>query len=59
MTFASSLRIRLLVLILAPLALIAALMGYWRYTVALETAGDLFDRSLLSAAIAVSRVVTG
>lgn len=58
MTFASSLRIRLLVLILAPLALIAALMGYWRYTVALETAGELFDRALLSAAIAVSRDVT-
>ena len=58
MTFAGSLRIRLLVLILAPLALIAGLMGYWRYTIALETAEELFDRSLLSAALAVSRDVT-
>ena len=57
MTFYGSLRIRLLVLILIPLALIAGLMGYWRYTAALNTAEELFDRSLLSAALAVSRDV--
>lgn len=58
MSFTGSLRIRLMVMILTPLALIAGLLGYWRYTAALETAERLFDRSLLSAALAVSRDVT-
>ena len=57
MMFARSLRVRLLVLILTPLALIAGLMGYWRYAAALRTAEELFDRSLLAAALAVSRDV--
>ncbi|MEM1299443.1 MAG: sensor histidine kinase [Pseudomonadota bacterium] len=44
-------------LILAPLILIACLLGYWRYTTALATAEDLFDRYLLAATLAISRDV--
>lgn len=51
----ASLRLRLFTLILTPLVLIAALLGYWRYNVAENTAEELFDRSLLSAALAISR----
>lgn len=54
---ARSLRQRLFVLILLPLVLMAVLLGYWRYTVALTTADELFDRSLLAAALAISRDV--
>jgi two-component system sensor histidine kinase TctE len=46
-----------MVLILAPLALVACVLGYWRYTIALATAEDLFDRSLLAATLAISRDV--
>lgn len=53
-----SLRSRLLVLILTPLAIIACLLGYWRYTVGLATAEELFDRSLLATTLAISRDVT-
>ena len=52
-----SLRARLLTLIIAPLFLVACALGYWRYASALDTAEELFDRSLLSAAVAVSRDV--
>lgn len=52
-----SLRQRLFVLILTPLLLMALLLGYWRFTVAQTTAEELFDRSLLSAALAISRDV--
>ncbi|MGR3712361.1 MAG: sensor histidine kinase [Shimia sp.] len=52
-----SLRGRLFVLILAPLTLMAVLLGYWRYSVAQTTAQELFDRSLLSAALAIARDV--
>lgn len=52
-----SLRQRLFVLILTPLLLMALLLGFWRFTVAQNTAEDLFDRSLLSAALAISRDV--
>ncbi|MEM7211859.1 MAG: sensor histidine kinase [Pseudomonadota bacterium] len=58
MTFARSLRTRLLVLILAPLMVMACLLGYWRYAVAIDTAEALFDRALLAAALAISRDVT-
>lgn len=56
-----SLRLRLFVLILGPLVVVAALLGYWRFTVAQQTVEELFDRSLLSAALAMSRdvVVSG
>ncbi|MEM7441615.1 MAG: sensor histidine kinase [Pseudomonadota bacterium] len=53
----ASLRLRLFVLILSPLVLMAILLGYWRFTVAERTAEDLFDRSLLAAALAISRDV--
>lgn len=52
-----SLRVRLFVLILGPLVLMAILLGYWRYTVAQDTAQELYDRSLMSAALAISRDV--
>ncbi len=52
-----SLRSRLFALILAPLLLMAILLGYWRYTVAQSTAEVLFDRSLLATAMAISRDV--
>lgn len=53
----ASLRLRLFVLILTPLTLMAVLLGYWRFSVAQQTAEDLFDKSLLSAALAISRDV--
>ena len=52
-----SLRLRLLVLILTPLAAVAVVLGVWRYTVAQETAEAIFDRSLLATAFAISRDV--
>ena len=53
----NSLRLRLMALILAPLLVIACVLGFWRYTAALATAEDLFDRSLLAAILAISRDV--
>jgi len=53
----ASLRLRLFGLILTPLVLMALLLGYWRFTVAQKTAEELFDRSLLAAALAISRDV--
>lgn len=52
-----SLRLRLFVLILTPLVLLAILLGLWRFTVAQRTAQELFDDSLLSAGLAISRDV--
>lgn len=57
MTASLSLRLRLLLMILAPLLLIALALGVWRIGAARETAEELFDRALLSAALAVSRDV--
>lgn len=57
MKLAGSLRQRLLLLILTPLIVIACLLGYGRYTSALSTAEDLFDRALLAATLAISRDV--
>lgn len=54
---ALSLRMRLFLLIVAPLVLVSLVLGYWRYTVAQETADELFDRGLLSTALAISRDV--
>ena len=53
-----SLRLRLFILILTPLVLLAVVLGYWRFTAAHRTAEDLFDDSLLSAGLAISRDVT-
>ncbi|MEV8467476.1 sensor histidine kinase [Fluviibacterium sp. DFM31] len=52
-----SLRQRLFALILTPLVLMAVLLVYWRYTVAHDTASELFDRTLLSTGLAISRDV--
>jgi two-component system, OmpR family, sensor histidine kinase TctE len=53
-----SLRTRLFLVILMPLLLVSVLLGVWRYSVAQRTAEQLFDRSLLAAALAISRDVT-
>lgn len=52
-----SLRLRLFILILVPLLVMAALLGFWRINAAQNTAEELFDRSLLAAALAISRDV--
>lgn len=52
-----SLRLRLFLLILLPLLAMAVVLGIWRVGAAQRTAEDLFDRSLLSAALAISRDV--
>lgn len=57
MTRVFSLRQRLFTLILVPLLLMGLMLGYWRVSVAQDTAEELFDRSLLSAALAISRDV--
>ncbi|WP_227270418.1 sensor histidine kinase [Roseobacter weihaiensis] len=50
-----SLRGRLTIVILAPLMVIAALVGAWAYLDAQANAAERFDRSLLSTALAISR----
>jgi two-component system sensor histidine kinase TctE len=57
MTAGTSLRLRLLALTMTPLLLVALGLGAWRYQVALDTAQNLFDRSLLATALAISRDV--
>ncbi len=52
-----SLRLRLFILILTPLVLLAVLLGLWRFMIAQKTAQELFDDSLLSAGLAISRDV--
>ncbi|MEY8799207.1 sensor histidine kinase [Leisingera sp. XS_AS12] len=54
---ALSLRMRLFLLILPPLFLVSIVLGIWRFEVAQRTSEDLFDRSLLAAALAISRDV--
>ena len=54
---AMSLRARLFLLILTPLLVLSILLGLWRFEVAQRTSEDLFDRSLLAAALAISRDV--
>ncbi|WP_346913638.1 sensor histidine kinase [uncultured Roseibium sp.] len=50
----ASLRTRLIVIILVPLLLIATAVGFWQLRKARDRATDLFDRALLSAALAVA-----
>ena len=50
----TSLRIRLLVLILVPLLIVAILAIYWRIVEARKTAEDIFDRQLVMLCLAVS-----
>lgn len=58
MTQALSLRLRLTLIILCPLLLISLIIGLWQLDTARRTAADVFDRSLLTAALAVSNDVT-
>ncbi len=53
----ASLRQRLFALILIPLVVMAMLLGVWRTNAAQRTSDELFDRTLLSAALAISRDV--
>ncbi|MDJ0824606.1 MAG: sensor histidine kinase [Rhodobacter sp.] len=54
---ALSLRVRLTLIVLLPLLAIAFATGLWQLDTARRTAADVFDRSLLSAALAVSNDV--
>ncbi|CAK9071445.1 Sensor histidine kinase PmrB, partial [Durusdinium trenchii] len=48
-----SLRSRLALIILVPLIVISIIAGYWRFTVARQTAEELFDRTLLASSLAI------
>jgi len=50
----ASLRVRLTAIILVPLLAIAVAIGFWQVNDARDKAADLFDRSLLSTALAIS-----
>ena len=52
-----SLRSRLIAIIFTPLFLIATAITFWQYSTETERAEELFDRGLLSAALAISRDV--
>ena len=52
-----SLRARLTFIILTPLILIASAVGYWQLLSAQQTAKDIFDRGLLTVALAVANDV--
>ncbi|NND22392.1 MAG: sensor histidine kinase [Silicimonas sp.] len=56
-TGATSLRLRLLTLILIPLLVISTAAGTWRYFSAKAQAAELFDRNLLAITLAVARDV--
>ncbi len=57
MTRTLSLRLRLTAIILVPLVTLASLAGLWQLGNARATAADVFNRSLLSAALAVANDV--
>lgn len=52
-----SLRARLITIILLPLLLISLMAGTWQYRATTLRAQNIFDRGLLSAALAISRDV--
>ena len=54
MTHSASLRLRLIGIILVPLMVIALLVGVWQWRDLRQQAADLFDRSLLTTALAIS-----
>ncbi|NKX44522.1 sensor histidine kinase [Roseicyclus persicicus] len=54
MRAATSLRLRLTAIILVPLLSIALAVGFWQVHDAREKAADIFDRSLLTVALAVT-----
>lgn len=58
MTRPVSLRMRLTAIILLPLLAVASVVGLWQLNNARRTAAEVFDRSLLSAALAVAHDVT-
>ena len=51
----SSLRARLIIIILLPLLGISFVAGSWQFRATAERAENIFDRGLLSAALAISR----
>ncbi|XXK30180.1 sensor histidine kinase [Rhodobacteraceae bacterium nBUS_24] len=53
----TSLRTRLLILILLPLLIVAFSATFWRYMEARKTAENIFDRQLIMLCLAVSRDV--
>ena len=53
----TSLRLRLLILILLPLLIVAFAAIYWRFVEARKTAEGIFDRQLVMLCLAVSREV--
>lgn len=57
MTGAISLRARLIIVILSPLLITAAIIGIWAYSDAQNRAAERFDTSLLSTALSISRDV--
>lgn len=57
MIFRGSLRLRLLALILLPLAVVSLFAVVWRYSEARATAQEIFDRNLLLMGFAVARDV--
>ncbi len=57
MTRVLSLRGRLTAIILVPLLIVALLVGFWQLENARRTAANVFDRSLLAAALAVANDV--
>ncbi len=52
-----SLRLRLILIILLPLLLVAGVTALWQVQTTTKRAEDIFDRGLLSAALAISRDV--
>ena len=54
---ATSLRMRLTLIILLPILFVAVIAGAWQLSNARSTAAEVFDRSLMSAALAVARDV--
>ncbi|GHA39954.1 histidine kinase [Amylibacter ulvae] len=51
----NSLRARLIIIILGPLLVVSIAAGAWQFKNATERAEDIFDRGLLSAALAITR----
>ncbi|WP_147127315.1 sensor histidine kinase [Shimia ponticola] len=61
MKTSQSLRTRLTVIILVPLLAVSVVAGAWQFSTTADRAESIFDRGLLSAALAISRdvAVTG
>ena len=53
-----SLRSRLILIILTPLLIVSLVAGIWQFKATTARAESIFDRDLLSAALAISRDVT-